>query len=155
MELFFGIWTFAPEFKSKLAVFLVLAQVFITIWCYTQLSRVRMAAAKAGEITPDIYTAVGDAEPEHIRVFTRLLANQFEAPILFFAMVITGLAVGVTSWITILLGSLFIVFRILHAREMAGEHVVMRRRKIFIRSMQCISLMAFELAFSALMFLEV
>lgn len=155
MEWIFSLWTFAPEFKAKLAVFLVLAQVFITIWCYTQLAKARIAAVKAGEIVPEDYKAVGDNEPEHVRVFTRLLANQFEAPVLFFAMIITGMALGITSWVTILLGALFIVFRIQHAREMTGEHVVLRRRKVFIRSMQCMSLMAFELAFSALFFLEV
>lgn len=153
MELIFGLWTFAPDFKAKLAVLLILAQVFITIWCYTQMSKARMAAAKAGEITPDIYKAVGEAEPENLRVYTRLLANQFEAPVLFFVMTITGLAVGVTSWLTIVLGALFILFRVQHAREMAGEHVVLRRRKVFIRSMQCISLLGFELALSTLVFL--
>lgn len=155
METIYSLWTFAPVVKTQIAVFLILAQVFITIWCYTQMSKARVAAVKAGDIVPEVYKAVGDSEPENLRVYTRLVANQFEAPVLFFAMLITGLAVGITSWIAIVLGLLFIVFRIIHAREMAGEHVVLRRRKIFIRSMQCITLMAFELAISTLLFIQV
>jgi len=98
---------------------------------------------------------VGDAEPEEIRVYTRLVANQFEAPVLFYALIITGLAIGVTSWITVLLAFAYVFFRFSHAKEMAGEHVVLRRRKIFIQSIRILLLMVVELAISTLFVLSV
>jgi len=127
----------------------------ITIWCYTHMSKARVRAAKSGEVSPDIYKAVGDAEPEEIRVYTRLVANQFESPVLFYALIITGLAIGVTSWITVLLAFAYVFFRFRHAKEMAGEHVVLRRRKIFIQSIRILLLMVVELAISTLFVLSV
>ena len=80
MEMLLTIWTAAPELKIKLVVLAILLQIVITIWCYAQMSRARMAGYKEGRTTPEIYKAVGDSEPEEIRVYTRLVANQFEMP---------------------------------------------------------------------------
>ncbi|MDJ0613418.1 MAG: MAPEG family protein [Rhizobiaceae bacterium] len=153
MEFITSLWTAAPVLKTQLVVLAILLQVVITIWCYTMMSGARVKGAKSGTVSPDIYKAVGDAEPEEIRVYTRLVANQFESPVLFYAMVITGLAVGVTSWITVVLALIYILFRYLHAKEMAGEHNVLKRRKIFIRSFQVLLVMALELAISTMFML--
>ena len=154
MDAILSIWTAYPTLKIQLAVIAVLAQMALTIWCYQQMARARFRAAKSGEVNPEIYVAVGDAEPEEIRVYTRLVANQFESPVLFYGLVITGLAIGVTSWITIILAALFLYFRFRHAKEMMGEHVVLRRRKIFIRAFQVILLMMVELLVSTLIFAQ-
>ena len=155
MELFYGLWTFAPTVKSQLAIFAVLAQVGITIWCYNVMSTARIEAYKDGKIDPEMYRATSDAEPEDLRVYTRLVANQFESPVLFYALVLAGLAVGITSWITVFLAFAYVIIRWMHAQEMTGEHVVLRRRKIFIRSMQVLGIMVAELAISTLLFIQV
>ncbi|MEM7215608.1 MAG: MAPEG family protein [Pseudomonadota bacterium] len=154
MDIITSLWIAAPVLKTQFAVLAILVQIAITVWCYMQLSKARVAAAKAGVVTPEMYVAVGDAEPEDIRVYTRLVANQFEMPVVFYALVITGLAIGVTSWITVVLAFVYICFRILHAREMAGEHNVLRRRKLFIQSARIILLMIAELFISTLFFLQ-
>ncbi|MEL7429820.1 MAG: MAPEG family protein [Pseudomonadota bacterium] len=154
MEFITSLWTAAPSLKIQLVVLALLLQIAITIRCYMDLAKARLKAAKAGTVSPEIYKAVGDSEPEEIRVYTRLVANQFEAPVLFYALVITGLAINVTSWITVLLAFLYVFFRFLHAREMAGEHVVLRRRKVFIRSFQVLMLMILELAVSTVFFVS-
>ncbi len=148
MEFITSLWTAAPVLKTQLAVLAVLLQIVITIWCYMQMSKARVGAAKAGTVSPEIYKAVGDAEPEEIRVYTRLVANQFESPVLFYVIILTGLAIGVTSWITVVLALLYVFFRLSHAKEMAGEHNVLRRRKIFIQSIRVLMLLILELAIS-------
>jgi len=153
MDAILTLWTAAPELKTQLAVMAILANIALVIWCYSQMSKARVKAARAGTIDPEIYRAVGDAEPEDIRVYTRLVANQFESPVLFYALVITGLAIGVTSWITVILAFLYVILRIIHAREMAGDHNVLRRRKIFIRSFQVLLLLVIDLAVSTLLVL--
>ena len=155
MEFIASLWTAAPVLKIQLAVLVILLQIFITIWCYMQMAGARVKAAKAGTVSPDIYKAVGDAEPEEIRVYTRLVANQFESPVLFYAMVITGLAIGVTSWLTVILAFLYLWFRYRHAKEMTGEHVVLRRRRIFVRSFQVLLIMIADLLVSTLFVLQV
>ena len=154
METFYSLWTFAPLVKLQLVVLALLLQVAITVWCYTNLSAARVRAFKAGEISQDIYKAVSDAEPEDLRVYTRLVANQFEMPVLFYALIITGLAINVTSWITVILAFLYVFFRYRHAREMMGEHVVFRRRKIFFQSTRVLLVLIAELAISTALFLQ-
>ena len=150
MDAISPLWTAAPELKAALAIFIIMAQVLLAVWCYMQLSKNRMKAAKSGEVAPEIYIATGDSEPEYLRVYTRLVANQFEMPVIFYVIMLTGLAVAITSWITIILGIAYVIFRILHAKEMAGEHVVMRRRRLFIRSSQILLLMIIELGVSTI-----
>ena len=155
MDALLSLWTFMPAFKIKLVVIALIAQVFLTIWCYMQMSKARVKAAKSGAVSPDIYVAVGDAEPEELRVYTRLVANQFESPVLFYAMIVAGLAIGVTSWLTVVLAFLYVWFRYRHAKEMTGEHVVLRRRKIFVRSFQVLLIMVADLLVSTLFALQV
>ncbi len=154
METVALIWTFAPHIKIQLVVLALLLQVAITVWSYTQLSRARVSAYKKGEIEPDTYKAVGDSEPEHLRVYTRLVANQFEMPVLFYALIITGLAIGVTSWITVIFAFLYVFFRYRHASEMTGEHVVFRRRKIFFYSARVLLVLIADLAISTALFVQ-
>lgn len=155
MDALLSLWTFSPALKIQLVVIALLGQVLITIWCYTQMSKARVKAAKSGQVAPEVYVAVGDAEPEELRVYTRLVANQFESPVLFYVMIITGLAIGVTSWLTVVLAFIYLWFRYRHAKEMAGEHVVLRRRKIFIRSFQVLLVMIADLLISTLFVLQV
>ena len=155
MDTLLSLWTSFPTLKVQLVVIAMLAQMAIAFWCYSRMSKARVSAAKAGEIKPEMYVAVGDSEPEALRVYTRVVANQFESPVLFYAIVITGLAIGATSWITVGLAVMYVLFRFRHASEMMGEHVVLRRRKIFIRSMQVLIFMMIDLAVSTLFFLSV
>lgn len=155
MEFVTQLWTAAPGLKIQLVVLALVLQVVITVWCYSLMNRARVGAYKKGEISDTQYKAVGDSEPEELRVYTRLVANQFEMPVLFYALVITGLAIGVTSWLTVILAFLYVFFRYRHASEMIGEHVVFRRRKIFIQSARVLLLIIVELAISTALMLPV
>ncbi|MEM9330107.1 MAG: MAPEG family protein [Pseudomonadota bacterium] len=155
METILLLWTAAPALKTQIVVLTILAQIVLTVWCYGKLSSKRVSAAKSGKVTPDMYKAVGDAEPEEIRVYTRLVANQFEMPVLFYVLLMTGLAINVTSWFTVVLAILYVVLRVVHAREMTGTHNVFRRRKIFIQSARVLLLLILELAVSTVFFFQV
>ena len=155
MDSLLALWTAAPTLKVQLLIILILCQMGITVWCYSAMSKARVAAVKANKVTPETYRAVGDGEPEELRVYTRLVANQFELPVLFYAIVIAGLAINVSSWITVVLAAVFVITRVRHAREMVGEHVVLRRRKLFIQSARVTLLLMLDLLISALFFLQV
>ncbi len=146
------IWTFAPDIKVKLLLLALAAQMALTIRVYLQMSKVRVAAAKAGRVTTDMYKST-DNEPEDLRVYTRAVANQFELPVMFYAIVIAGIAASISSWITVVLAWLFIVFRVLHINEMLATNVL-KRRKIFIRGMQVFLIMLLEFVISTLLFAQ-
>ncbi len=143
------LWSFQSAWITKLLVIILIVQMLLTVWLYTKMAKSRFAAVKEGLITRDDYKVVGN-EPEQAAIFTRALANQFELPVLFYAVVITGMAIGVSSWITVMLAFLFVLARIVHAREMVGENQVMKRRAMFINSMRVFLLLMAELLISTL-----
>lgn len=145
------IWTAAPEWKLRLIVVLALANMVLAVRLYTAMSKARFRAAKAGRVTTDTYKATQN-EPEDVAVFNRAVVNQFESPTLFYAIVAIGLALGVTSWITVLLAAAYVALRWRHGSEMIGAHDVLKRRKLFIRSFQILLAMMAELFVSAMLF---
>ena len=152
MELFLQLWTAAPDLKIRLLVLALCAQMMISAVAYIRMSRARVGAHKEGRISPDTYKAVGHSEPEDLRVYTRAVANQFEAPVMFYAVVLAGLAIGVSSWLTVILAFLYVVFRWVHLNEMTRENQVFKRRKIFIQSIRVLLVMMAELLVSTFFF---
>ena len=150
METLDLVWTFAPEWKIRLLVLVVLANMYLAFRLYGVMSRARFKAAKEGRVTVDTYKATQN-EPEDVAVFNRAVANQFESPVIFYAIIAISLAIGVSSWVTVVLAALYVGLRWMHANEMIGEHVVLRRRKIFIRSVKVLMALMAELAISTLL----
>ena len=144
------IWTAAPDVKVKLLLLAMAAQMALTIKCYMQMSDARVSAAKAGRVTTDMYKST-DNEPEDLRVYTRAVANQFELPVMFYAIIIAGIAASMSSWISVVLAWLFVFLRYLHVQEMLATNVL-KRRKVFIYGMQVFLLMALDFIVSILFF---
>ncbi len=146
------LWFAAPLWKLKLLMLIIVAQIVLTIWLYIKMSNARIAARNAGTITPEDYSVVGN-EPEELAIYTRALANQFELPVLFYVVILASIALGVSSLITVFLGFVFVLIRVLHAREMLDGNNVLRRRTLFINCMRVFILMVVELVISSFLFL--
>ena len=87
METLDLIWTFAPEWKIRLLVLVVLANMYLAFRLYGVMSRARFRAAKEGRVTVETYKATQN-EPEDVAVFNRAVVNQFESPVLFYALML-------------------------------------------------------------------
>ncbi len=112
-----------------------------------------MTAAREKRVTAEVFKTTRE-EPDDLRVYSRAVANQFELPVIFYALVAAGLALSVSSQITIILAFAFLVVRIVHIREMIGEIRVMLRRRWFISSIQIIMAMTAEFVVSAVLFAQ-
>ena len=150
MELIEPLWTFAAEWKLRILVLIVLANMALAIRAFGIMAAKRTKAAKEKRVTVESYKATQN-EPEDVAVYSRVVANQFETPVMFYALVAMSLALGVSSWLTVLLAAIFVILRFRHASEMWGAHNVLLRRKIFIRAFQVLMLMMVELAISTLL----
>lgn len=153
METLSLLWTFAPDIKVKLLALAIAGQVIVTLRVYGGMSKARFAAVKAGEANPDTFKLTQN-EPVSSAVFTRAVANQFELPVLFFAIVIASLALGSSSWLTVILAFAFVIAKAVHIREFTTTNTVLKRRKLFIRSVQVLMLMLAEFVISALLFAQ-
>ncbi len=150
MEYIEPLWTFAAEWKVRLLVLLVLANMLLALRLYGAMSRARFKAAREGRVTVETYRATQN-EPEDVAVFNRAVANQFESPVLFYALIAISLALGVSSWLTVILAAAYVALRWSHGMEMIGAHVVLKRRRIFIRSIKVLVALMAELALSTLL----
>ena len=149
METFMLLWDFAPALKTKLLYLAIVGQIIITIYCYSAMSKARVAAVRGNRISPDDYKATRD-EPEDLRVYTRAVANQFEMPVVFYVLVLASLMAAAASWITVILAWVYVVLRWVHVQEMIGTNAVLKRRKIFIKSARVILLMVAEFVIALL-----
>ncbi|MEM8750020.1 MAG: MAPEG family protein [Pseudomonadota bacterium] len=150
MELIEPLWSAASDWKLRILVLIVLANMLLALRLYGVMAKQRFRAAKEGRVTVETYRATQN-EPEDVAVFNRAVANQFESPILFYALVAMSLALDVSSWLTVILAAIYVALRWLHAMEMIGDHDVLKRRKMFIRSITVLMAMMAELALSAML----
>ena len=150
MDFIEPIWTFAADWKLRILVLIVLANMVLAVRLYSEMARQRFRAVKSGAVSAEVYRATQN-EPAEVAVYSRVVTNQFEAPVLFYALVAMAFALGVVSWITVLLALVFVILRWLHAGEMTGAHDIMKRRKLFLRSFQVLLLMMAEFVISALL----
>lgn len=150
MEWIDPLWSFAPEIKLRLIALVALANMALAIRLYGVMSKKRIKAVREGRVTTETYRATQN-EPEEVAVYNRAVQNQFESPVLFYALIAMSLALGVSSWLTVLLAAAYVGLRWLHANEMIGDHVVLRRRKLFIRSVNVLLLLMAEFAISAML----
>lgn len=150
MEFIEPLWSFEVGIKLRILVLIVLVNMVLVVRLYTRMARERFKASKEGRVTTEVYKATQN-EPEDLAVYNRAVVNQFESPVLFYAIIAMGLALGVTSWLTVLLAALYVALRWAHGNEMIGEHVVLKRRKIFVRGFQVLLALMAEFAISAML----
>lgn len=150
MEAIEPLWTFAADWKVRLIVLITIANMVLAVRLYTAMAKARIKVVKAGKATTETYRATQN-EPEEAAVFNRAVMNQFESPTIFYALIAMSLALGVSSWLTVLLAALYVAIRWRHGYEMIGEHVVLRRRKLFVRSVQVLMVLMIEVTLSTLL----
>ena len=150
MEAIEPLWTFAADWKVRLIVLITIANMVLAVRLYTAMAKARVRVVKAGKATTETYRATQN-EPEEAAVFNRAVMNQFESPTIFYALIAISLALGVSSWLTVILAALYVAIRWRHGYEMIGEHVVLRRRKLFVRSVQVLMALMVEVTLSALL----
>lgn len=108
----------------------------LTMFVQFRLGALRFAAVKKGEIDPRFYkTYQGAEEPEKLRVHTRHLVNLYEAPVLFYAIVIIAFATGQSGWLPQLLAWLYVALRIVHSFVHLGSNKVLLRFRLFVLSL--------------------
>ncbi len=115
---------------SALLVLALMGQVFLTVAVYLVMARRRFAAGRRGEIRLRDYVLVENEPPALARV-TRNVANQFEAPVLFYALVLLILVLQAATLFDVVVAWLFVLGRIAHAVVHINTENVLLRSRIF------------------------
>lgn len=108
----------------------LLAQVILTIAVYVVLVRARHAAVRRGEVRVSQFVVMRD-EPDWLARITRNVANQYELPVLFYAVVLMLVAINRVAMFDVIVAWAFVAVRIVHAVVHIRTADVMLRMRVF------------------------
>ena len=106
----------------------VLAQMTLTVVVYVVMVRGRIAALKAKQMRTSQYVLV-EGEPPNLARLTNNVRNQFELPVLFYALALALVAINRVTMIDVVLAWIFVLLRIAHYfAHTKGQNVLVRMR---------------------------
>jgi hypothetical protein len=109
----------------------MLAHIGLTFGLYVWLTMARAGAVKRGEVEYGCFV-LGREEPRAVARITRNLANQFELPVLFYAVVVLLVALGRVTAIDVAAAWVFVVGRIVHTLVQTLTDDVPLRGRVFM-----------------------
>ena len=109
-----------------------LAQILWTLIVIVLAGRARVAEIRAKAVKISDVALSNYAWPRRARAFGNNMNNQFETPILFYALCGAAIFVGATGWIMVALAWLYVATRVVHTVIHTGSNNVMRRFQAFV-----------------------
>lgn len=110
----------------------VVIQILLTIVLYAHLALSRAKASQQGLVNEARRALYDDAWPDSVVQVSNAVRNQFEAPVLFYVLIILlWLTNGVNVYAHIF-AWVFVLSRIVHAYIHVNSNDVPRRRKVFV-----------------------
>jgi hypothetical protein len=127
----------------------MLAQIGWTFMLYAWLTVARTRAVKSGKIDYSCFV-LGREEPLEVARITRNLANQFELPVIFYAVVVLLVALGRVTWFDVIVAWLFVAGRVIHTLVQTLTDNVVLRGRVFVIAFVAVALLAGHVALVAL-----
>jgi hypothetical protein len=111
-------------------IYPALAQIFWTLVVLVIMFRARQDAFRSGTRIKEI-AVTSDAWPEKARLTQNNFANQFETPVLFYALVMFAIQAGATGWVMQSLAWAYVATRVVHTLIHTGANNVKQRALVF------------------------
>jgi hypothetical protein len=127
----------------------MLAQIGWTFMLYAWLTVARTRAVKSGQIDYSCFV-LGREEPLEVARITRNLANQFELPVIFYALVVLLVALGRVTWFDVIVAWVFVAGRVIHTLVQTLTDNVVLRGRVFVISFMAVVALAGHVAWLAL-----
>jgi len=129
-------------------LFPMLAHIGWVFLLYVWLTVARQQAVRRGEVEYGSF-ARGE-EPHHVARITRNLANQFELPVVFYALVVLLVATNKVTTIDIVAAWLFVAGRVTHTLVQTLTDNVPLRGQVFLINFAGVAVLAGHVALLAL-----
>ena len=114
----------------------------LTIFCMVRLGLLRWAAVNRGEVDPRFFSLYrGYEEPEKLAAYSRHVVNLFEAPLLFYVIIMTAFVTGQSGIWLLGLAWAYVGLRFFHSYVHLTSNVVLTRFRIFVVSMLTLSVL--------------
>ena len=116
----------------SIALICVFLQVGLTFWALVRMGSVRVASVKAKEVTFGDVALDTRNYPDGVRKVSNNVINQFETPVLFYAVVAMALATGTANWPVAVGAVIFVASRYVHHMIHVGSNHVRKRFNAFL-----------------------
>ena len=110
----------------------VLVQIALTMAVFILLNFAKAKAIRNGEVDNARRALDEDAWPDGVRKINNNIRNQFEVPVLFYALALTLFALNAVSVAALSIAWLFVLSRLVHAYIHVGTNYVPHRRNAFM-----------------------
>jgi len=127
----------------------MLAQMGWTFFLYAWLTWVRQQAVKRGKIGYSVFL-LGREEPLEVARITRNLANQFELPVLFYAVVGLLVALRAVGTIDLIAAWAFFLGRVVHSLVQTLTNDVLLLGRVFLIGFAAVAVLVAHLGLLAL-----
>lgn len=108
----------------------------LTIFCMFRLGLLRLAAVRRGEVDPRFFVLFrGYDEPDKLAAYSRHVVNLFEAPLLFYVIILTAVVTEQSGNWLLGLAWAYVVLRYIHSYVHLTSNVVLTRFRVFVVSM--------------------
>lgn len=118
-----------------------LAQIFWTLIVILLAGRARLAELRAKTVKMGDIALSNEAWPKRARAFGNNMNNQFETPILFYALCGAAIFIGATHWGMVALAWLYVATRVAHTLIHTGSNNVRRRFTVFVLGIAALAAM--------------
>lgn len=118
----------------------VLAQIFLTLAMFIILAVRKAKAVKAGNVDRQQAALDNSAWPQDVVQVSNNIANQFQAPVLFYVLCLVIYSIHAVGTVAIVLAWLFALSRYAHAYVHIGSNYVPMRLRMFL--IGCLALIA-------------
>lgn len=113
----------------------LLAMFALTAFGGFRLAYLRLRAVRVGAIDPRFFRLYRDAEePDELRVHARHYANLFEAPVLFYVIVVVAYVTQLSGTLPLVLAWAYVLLRCSHSYVHLTSNRVLLRFRLFAAS---------------------
>ena len=110
------------------------------MYLYLPMSKARVKGVKEGKVKGSVYKH-NIGEPEESLRFNKAIANQYETPVLFYAVCLATYVSGNASGLIVILAWLYVIVKLCHIFVHTTSNRLQQRRPIFIVSFAILGLM--------------
>lgn len=120
--------------ESKLIFYPVIAQIILTFIVYMRLPIAKSRVLKTVDVDVARRALHNDAWPDSVLKISNNVQNQFESPVLFYALCFMLWALNVVNVFALLVAWVYVVLRAVHVIVHTGSNEIPVRKKVFMAS---------------------
>ncbi|WP_332684768.1 MAPEG family protein [Bosea sp. (in: a-proteobacteria)] len=122
-------------------IYPALAQILWTFVVLTIMFLRRKKAFASGEVSMADVAVSTERYPDTARLAAANFSNQFETPLLFFALILIAIHVGATGHVMAILAWAYVATRVVHTLIHTGSNRLQQRALVFAAGLLCLFLM--------------